>query len=60
MDIKALRLYLYTIAPCRNEHDIEFCIKTILRIFNGDQNKPVQKNGGKTIDSASNSDVIQS
>uniref|UniRef100_A0A182WEW3 Uncharacterized protein n=1 Tax=Anopheles minimus TaxID=112268 RepID=A0A182WEW3_9DIPT len=32
-DEKTLRLLLYTIAPCRNEHDIDFCIKTILRTF---------------------------
>ncbi|XP_050079881.1 uncharacterized protein LOC126567708 [Anopheles maculipalpis] len=33
-DQKTLRLLLYTIAPCRNEHDIEFCIETISRVFN--------------------------
>ncbi|XP_058065355.1 uncharacterized protein LOC131215004 [Anopheles bellator] len=30
-----LKSLLYAIAPCRNEQDIEFCMETILRIFNG-------------------------
>ncbi|XP_052890010.1 uncharacterized protein LOC128298306 [Anopheles moucheti] len=34
-DEETLRLLLYTIAPCRNEYDIEFCIETILRTFDG-------------------------
>uniref|UniRef100_A0A182JVD3 Uncharacterized protein n=1 Tax=Anopheles christyi TaxID=43041 RepID=A0A182JVD3_9DIPT len=60
-DEKALRLYLYTIAPCRNEQDIEFCIETILRTFNGEQNKTIEK--AKTNyrqQNTTNSEVIKS
>uniref|UniRef100_A0A182RD23 Uncharacterized protein n=1 Tax=Anopheles funestus TaxID=62324 RepID=A0A182RD23_ANOFN len=34
-DEDTLRLLLHTIAPCRSENDIEFCIETILRTFDG-------------------------
>uniref|UniRef100_A0A182P5U4 Uncharacterized protein n=1 Tax=Anopheles epiroticus TaxID=199890 RepID=A0A182P5U4_9DIPT len=59
-DLKTLRLFLYTVAPCRNENDIEYCIETILKTFNGDTKSNITKLTEKTTEDATNTKVQNS